>query len=146
MIYNIYIFAREHCLYYEEWNRTNNPKDLDTDAEKKLVWGCVVTLKSISSQLSPTTPSPIQTFNSFATPTYRMHILETPTGYRFVVNTDPQCLNMKDVLSHIYRILFLRLVVKNPSWQAPQSCPSTFAQQLKSYIQKRPEFTSFGKK
>eukprot|EP00397_Hematodinium_sp_SG-2012_P031269 GEMP01033168.1.p1 GENE.GEMP01033168.1~~GEMP01033168.1.p1 ORF type:complete len:168 (-),score=23.90 GEMP01033168.1:1621-2058(-) len=144
MIYNLYIFARDKCLFYEEWNRTRKPSDFEE--EKKLVWGLVMTLKSITAQLSPSaTPPPIQTFNSFSTPKYKMHILETATGYRFVINTDPSTYtDMQKALNHIYCNLFVPLVLKNPSWSLghPVQCPH-FTQQLKTYVQKRPEFSSF---
>lgn len=145
MIHCLYIFARDKCLFYDEWNRTRKPRDFEE--EKKLVWGLAVTFKSIASQLSPSTgPSPpIRNFNSFSTPKYKMHFYETPTGYRFVLCTDPQVnTDIQKVLAHIYSNLFVPLVLKNTAWQrgAPVQSPN-FSTQLKTYLQKRPEFSSF---
>jgi hypothetical protein len=56
------------------------------------------------------------TFRSFTTTTYKMHYLETPSGLKFVLTTDPSVGHLDDHLAHVYAALFVELVAKNPAY------------------------------
>lgn len=53
-------------------------------------------------------------FRSFQTNTYKLHFLESPSGLKFVLTTDPAVGNMTEQLQLIYSNLFVQLVVRNP--------------------------------
>jgi len=48
------------------------------------------------------------------TGTYAIHHLETETGVRFVLMTDPSFPDGRATLDHIYRDLYIPKVVQNP--------------------------------
>ncbi|CEI93952.1 hypothetical protein RMCBS344292_08176 [Rhizopus microsporus] len=52
-------------------------------------------------------------FISYKTSTYRLHYYETPTGLKFVMNSDPNTENLRLVLKQIYIQLYVEFVVKN---------------------------------
>lgn len=54
------------------------------------------------------------TFHSFKTETYKLHYFATPTKYRFVILTDPNCANCTEMLKEIYTKIFIEYVLKNP--------------------------------
>lgn len=54
------------------------------------------------------------TFTSFKTETYKLHFFCTPTKYRFIILTDPNCANQTDLLKEIYTKIFIEYVIKNP--------------------------------
>jgi trafficking protein particle complex subunit 1 len=53
-------------------------------------------------------------FRSFQTDAYKLHYLESPSGLKFVLTTDPGVGNLHEHLEYIYSNLFVELVVKNP--------------------------------
>jgi len=53
-------------------------------------------------------------FISYRTGQYKLHYYETPTNIKFVMLTDTQTLNMRNVLHQIYVNLYVEFVVKNP--------------------------------
>jgi len=57
---------------------------------------------------------PDDSFISFRTGQYKLHYYETPTNIKFVMLTDTQTLNMRNVLHQIYVNLYVEFVVKNP--------------------------------
>lgn len=48
------------------------------------------------------------------TSTYKLHLFETVSGYKFALFTDPQTETMQYVLRQIYTGPFLEFVVRNP--------------------------------
>lgn len=50
-------------------------------------------------------------FLSFHTSKYRLHYYETPSGLKFVLNTDLSVSNARDTLQHIYSNVRHRLVL-----------------------------------
>ncbi len=76
----------------------------------KLLVGMLIAMKSFGQQIADDPCG----FNSFATPHYRLHHLETPTGYRFVLTTDPRIRDLREQLARIYRDIFLVYVLENP--------------------------------
>jgi hypothetical protein len=52
-------------------------------------------------------------FISYKTSTYRLHYYETPTGLKFVMNSDPNTESLRLVLKQIHIQLYVEFVVKN---------------------------------
>lgn len=52
-------------------------------------------------------------FISYKTSTYRLHYYETPTGLKFVMNSDPNTESLRMVLKQIHVQLYVEFVVKN---------------------------------
>ena len=51
---------------------------------------------------------------SYTTSTYKLHFHETPTGYKFVMLSDPNADSLRFVLRQIYTGPFITHVVSNP--------------------------------
>ncbi|KAJ2078268.1 TRAPP complex subunit bet5 [Coemansia sp. RSA 988] len=94
-----------------------SPRNVAMEEEAKLVYGVVFSTRNIinklSSKDSPQGGNP-GGFMSLATNTYRLHYYETPTGVKFVLNTDIATTSMQPVLEMIYRNIYVEYVVKNP--------------------------------
>eukprot|EP01068_Selenidium_serpulae_P011754 Selendium_serpulae@DN5720_c0_g1_i1.p1 len=133
MIYCLYIFHRQYCIFYCDWNRTRKPPrrshhpdqgdECGQREEQKLLSGLLFSLKSFSQKLDPQ-PQPegqvlpvSNPFNSFTTALYKLHYFETPTGYKFVMMTDPSVADMKESMKRIYSDLFVQMVVRNASYE-----------------------------
>nr|CEL70839.1 TPA: sybindin-like family domain-containing protein,putative [Neospora caninum Liverpool] len=100
---------------------------------------------SVASQLQQRRPSTTigGPFHAFTTPTYKLHCLETPTGYKFVCLTSPDVPTLRDSLNHIYVALFVEFVVKAPGYRP--SLPVTqpiFVDQLVAFLKSLPYFAS----
>lgn len=80
------------------------------DEETKLVYGVVISLRNMIKKLSGRD----EQFTSYRTSAYRLHLFETPSGYKFVMLTDPKSDTMRHVLKQIYLVGFLEFVVRNP--------------------------------
>jgi hypothetical protein len=55
-----------------------------------------------------------ESFVSYRTSTYKLHLFETVTGYRFVMLSDPNAESLRFVMRSIYTGPFLEYVVRNP--------------------------------
>lgn len=53
-------------------------------------------------------------FTNYRTSTYRLHLFETMSGYKFVMLGDPSADGLRQVLKQIYVGPFLEYVVRNP--------------------------------
>lgn len=53
-------------------------------------------------------------FLAYRTSTYKLHYFETPTGLKFVMNTDPHTDSLRLVLRQIYVQMYVEYVVRNP--------------------------------
>ena len=51
---------------------------------------------------------------AYRTSTYKLHLYETLSGYKFVMLTDPQVDSLRFVLRQLYTGPFLEYVVRNP--------------------------------
>jgi hypothetical protein len=71
----------------------------------------------ISSQ--PTRPD-FCSFISYRTGQYKLHYYETPTNIKFVMLTDTQTLNMRNVLHQIYVNLYVEFGRNN--WKLQYLC------------------------
>ncbi|EIE86448.1 hypothetical protein RO3G_11159 [Rhizopus delemar RA 99-880] len=82
---------------------------ISIEEEAKLVYGVILSLRNFVRKLSGSQDG----FISYKTSTYRLHYYETPTGLKFVMNSDPNTENLKLVLKQIYIQLYVEFVVKN---------------------------------
>lgn len=53
-------------------------------------------------------------FVSYQTSTYKLHLYETLSGYKFIILSDPKVDSLRFVLRQIYAGPFLEYVVRNP--------------------------------
>ncbi|KAI9010375.1 Sybindin-like family-domain-containing protein [Phycomyces nitens] len=82
---------------------------ISIEEEAKLVYGVVLSLRNFVRKLSTSQDG----FISYKTSTYRLHYYETPTGLKFVMNSDPNTESLRAVLKQIYVQLYVEFVVKN---------------------------------
>ncbi|KAI7866616.1 Sybindin-like family-domain-containing protein [Spinellus fusiger] len=82
---------------------------ISIEEEAKLVYGVVLSLRNFVRKLSKSQDG----FISYKTSTYRLHYYETPTGLKFVMNSDPNTESLRTVLKQIYVQLYVEFVVKN---------------------------------
>lgn len=114
MIYNLYIFSRQgKCLYCAEWN-IKRSKQLKPDQEKKLMFGLLFSLKSFVNMITPVQLDEIQreNFSCLTSRGYKLHYMESLSGLRFALTTDPGINDCQAVLRHIYE-LYVEYVLKN---------------------------------
>lgn len=86
------------------------PARLSAQDDEKLIFGTIFSLRNMVRKLG----GPDDSFISFRTGQYKLHYYETPTSLKFVMLTDTQTLNMRNVLHQIYVNLYVEFVVKNP--------------------------------
>ncbi|KAM3590459.1 uncharacterized protein V6R79_010123 [Siganus canaliculatus] len=139
-VHNLYIFDRNGgCLFYNEWNRKKQA-GISKDEEFKLMFGMLFSIRSFVSKMSPLDMK--DGFLSFQTSKYRLHYYETPSGLRFVMNTDLSVSNARETLQHIYSNLYVEFVVKNPVCDATQSLESElFSSRLDAFIRALPYYS-----
>ncbi|KFY11128.1 hypothetical protein V491_07337 [Pseudogymnoascus sp. VKM F-3775] len=90
--------------------RANLPARLSAKDDAKLIFGTIFSLRNMVRKLGGEDDS----FISYRTGQYKLHYYETPTSIKFVMLTDTQSLNMRNVLHQIYVNLYVEFVVKNP--------------------------------
>ncbi|KAI0919481.1 hypothetical protein AcV5_001534 [Taiwanofungus camphoratus] len=83
---------------------------LTFDEEAKLVYGVVLSLRNMIKKLSGRD----EQFVSYQTSTYKLHLYETLSGYKFIILSDPKVDSLRFVLRQIYAGPFLEYVVRNP--------------------------------
>jgi len=86
------------------------PARLTAQDDAKLIFGTIFSLRNMVRKLGGQDDS----FISYRTGQYKLHYYETPTNIKFVMLTDTQTLNMRNVLHQIYVNLYVEFVVKNP--------------------------------
>lgn len=117
------------------WKKSNWPFCLQ---EYKLMYGMLFSIRSFVSKMSPLDSYPLgymvslsvllfalplcslaifrkEGFQSFQTSRYRLHYFETPSGLKFVMNTDLSVSNGRDALQHIYSNVSEVLCKSTPS-------------------------------
>uniref|UniRef100_A0A0K8TSY6 Trafficking protein particle complex subunit n=1 Tax=Tabanus bromius TaxID=304241 RepID=A0A0K8TSY6_TABBR len=113
-IYNMYVFDKYGTLlYYGEWNRLRK-SGITEQEEAKLMYGMLYSIKSFVCKISPIDTK--EGFLYYKTNKYALHYLETPSGLRFVLNTDIGATNVKEFLQQIYAKIWVEYVVKDPLW------------------------------
>ncbi|WWC68771.1 uncharacterized protein I206_102706 [Kwoniella pini CBS 10737] len=86
------------------------PKGLPFDEESKLVYGVILSLKNMVKKLS----GKDEAFTSYSTSSYKLHLFDTPTNYRFVLLSDPSSDSLRFILRQLYVGPFLEYVIRNP--------------------------------
>jgi len=86
------------------------PARLSAQDDAKLIFGTIFSLRNMVRKLG----GPDDSFISYRTGQYKLHYYETVSSLKFVMLTDTQSLNMRNVLHQIYVNLYVEFVVKNP--------------------------------
>ncbi|XP_060526388.1 trafficking protein particle complex subunit 1 [Cylas formicarius] len=132
-VHNIYIFDRNGTLlYYHEWNRLKQ-SGMTREEEAKLVYGMLFSIKSFVNKMSPIDPK--EGFLYYKTSKYTLNYFETPSGVKFVLNTDNHSQGIRDLLQQIYSQFFVEYIVKNPLCKLSEPIQSElFKTKLDAYI------------
>ena len=130
-IFHFYIFNRKNeCLFYRAWDREEVSQSLDS--ETKNIAGLLYTLRQLLNELSPKESA---RFESFATDTYRLHYLKPLSGFSFLLFTEPGARSLQTQLKHIYKDIFIELVIKNPLYTVGDKIElESFRNTLDDYI------------
>ncbi|KAH8828037.1 Sybindin-like protein [Flagelloscypha sp. PMI_526] len=80
------------------------------DEEAKLVYGVVLSLRNMIKKISGRD----EQFTHYRTSSYKFHLYETLTGYKFVMLSDPNCESLRFILRSLYVGPFIEFVVRNP--------------------------------
>ncbi|TDL25442.1 snare-like protein [Rickenella mellea] len=83
---------------------------LPFDEETKLVYGVILSLRNMVKKLTKRD----EQFTNYRTSTYKMHLYETISGYKFVMLTDPRADSVRFILRQLYSGPFMDYVVRNP--------------------------------
>ncbi|KAH8821670.1 Longin-like domain-containing protein [Xylogone sp. PMI_703] len=140
VVYSFYIFDRHtECIYSKLWHlplpstgtksarplsgsstgstptadlgsARNRTSRLSAQDDAKLIFGTIFSLRNMVRKLG----GPDDSFISYRTGQYKLHYYETLTNIKFVMLTDTQTPNMRNVLHQIYVNLYVEFVVKNP--------------------------------
>ncbi|KAL8625026.1 Trafficking protein particle complex subunit 1 [Nucella lapillus] len=140
-VYDFYLFDRNgNCLYYAEWNRKNQP-GISKEEEFKLMYGMIFSIKSFINRISP---KDVQDgFLNFKTSKYKLHFYETPSGLKFIMNTDLNVGNIRDVLQQMFSSIYVEYVVKNPLTELGEPVTSElFRTKMDDYVRGLPFFAS----
>jgi hypothetical protein len=103
------------------------------------MYGSLFSIKSFVSKISPIDPR--EGFLFYKTDKYALHFYETPSGLKFVINTDTSSTGVKELLHQIYAKIFVEYVVRNPMWTPGTPITSTlFKTKLDEFIKNSPLF------
>ncbi|KAH8246957.1 trafficking protein particle complex subunit 1 [Drosophila kikkawai] len=138
-IFNLYIFDKYGTLlHYAEWNRTKK-SGITREEEAKLTYGMLFSIKSFVSKISPHDPR--EGFLYYKTNRYALHYLETPSGLKFVLNTDTTAINVKELLQQLYSKVWVEFVVRDPLWTPGTVVTSElFQSKLDEFVRQSPIF------
>ncbi|XWS48492.1 hypothetical protein CRYUN_Cryun13aG0082100 [Craigia yunnanensis] len=92
--------------------------------DHKLMFGLLFSLKSLTAKMVPISagkgnlgvphlPGQGCSFHSFRTNTYKLSFMETPSGIKFILVTNPRTGDLRETLKYIYN-LYVEYVAKNP--------------------------------
>uniref|UniRef100_A0A915CMF0 Trafficking protein particle complex subunit n=1 Tax=Ditylenchus dipsaci TaxID=166011 RepID=A0A915CMF0_9BILA len=94
---------------------------MSQEEEEKLVYGMLLSLRSFSCKLS--TKDGLQFVQNYKTSCYRMNYMETATGLKIVLNTDPDADGIPQLLHAVFQI-YIETVLKNPFVDTSQKIQS----------------------
>lgn len=104
------------------------------------MYGMLYSLKSFVERISPTDTK--EGFLYFKTSKYALNYFETPTGLKFILNTDIASPNVRDLLQQIYSQIYVEYVVKNPMCALDEPIQTElFKSKLDEFIRKQPIYT-----
>jgi len=135
MIFNLYIFDRKGtCLYFREWQRQGKPIRTAVDlGEARLMYGLLYSMKKFVDRLSPT--KPLVGLRHYTTASYKLHLYETPSGFKFALTTDVNVADATPELKTIYAECFVEKVTKNPLYEVGKPITSPeFATDLENKV------------
>ena len=126
----LFIFNKaEECIFNIDWQKEQYGKSFTlgsiADCAKHFI-SCITCAKVVTGDLAPKGPGARPgTFHAIRTDTYKLHLLETATGYRFVLVTDPntRALDGQHILEYIYGTPFVEFVAKDPRYRHEQGQP-----------------------
>lgn len=119
MIYNMYVFDKlGTVLYYGEWSRIKQ-SGISFEEEAKLMYGMLFSMKSFASKISPTGHRSNYLF--YKTNKYAMHMMETLSGLKFVLNTSVAATGVREFLLQYYLKVWVEYATSNFLW--PGGCP-----------------------
>lgn len=126
----MYIFNRNGvCLHYHVWLRPHTT--LSQQQDQKLMFGLLFSLKSFTAKMDPvggnkgnlgipSLPGQGCSFHSFRTNTYKLSFMESPSGIKLILVTDPRMGDLREALKFIYNNIYVEYVVKNPLYTPGQ--------------------------
>jgi hypothetical protein len=86
---------------------------------------------------------PDQGFFRYATDTYVLHHLETPTGYKFVVTADAAAGDLRPALWTLYSEIFMGHALKNPMYVPGAPIENVgFAVEVDRFMRSLPAFAA----
>ena len=101
------------------------------------MYGMIFSIKSLISRLS--TKSSKEGLVSYTATNYKLNFFETPTGLKFIMNTDKDVGDIQDVLRRIYARIYVEYVVRNPLYRFGDNIASElFTTKLDEYVQNLP--------
>eukprot|EP00050_Salpingoeca_kvevrii_P000632 m.152621 g.152621 ORF g.152621 m.152621 type:complete len:162 (-) comp10166_c0_seq3:206-691(-) len=137
MIFNFYLFDRKGtCLYFCEWRAkpgAKPPSAAAREADIKLMYGMLYSLKGFVTRISPTPPK--FGFQYYKTSSYKLNFFETLTGLKFVLTTDLNVGDISSELREIYSQIYVEHVAKNPLVNLEEPIESElFKERLDRYV------------
>jgi hypothetical protein len=138
MLYNLYIFNRlGDCLYYKEWHRPKFAFRESPEEDQKMLFGLLFSFKNFVEKIAPK-PSE-KGMRSLRTDKYTTHLMETPSGLKFVLTSSPEQLDLVPQLEHIYSALYVEHVTRNPLYKLGSKIQSSrFEAALEKYVRTLP--------
>lgn len=101
------------------------------------MYGMLFSIKSFVSKISPLDPK--DGFLHYKTSKYTLHCLETPSGLKFVMNTDNQAQGVRDLLKKIYAEIYVQYAIRNPLCGIGEPITSElFKNKLDAFIKSTP--------
>lgn len=114
MIFNMYVFDKlGTLLYYGEWNRAKQSGISEVE-EAKLMYGMLFSIKSFANKISPTGNKNQYLF--YKTNKYALHMMETLSGLKFVLNTSPAATGVLEFLQQYYLKIWVEYATSNFLW------------------------------
>jgi len=140
-IFNLYMFDRNGVLiYYGEWNRKRQ-SGMTIDEEAKLMYGMLYSIKNFVSKMSPVDVT--EGFQCYRTSKYMLNYYETPSGIKYVMNTDLNSISVRELLQQINSQVYIEYCVKNPVHQPGKIIDSElFKGKLEALLKESPIFKS----
>lgn len=122
MIYNLYVFDKlGTVLYYGEWNRIKQ-SGITFDEEAKLMYGMLYSMKKFAMKISPTGYK--DTYFHYRTNKYALHMFESISGLKFVINTSPTATGVRECLQQYYLKVWVEYANSNFLWSGDTAVQS----------------------